>query len=130
MTDTKPKAEYLSPKLMKRYDYYSVPVYCHWCSACKSLHGYAVDAPFPSNGAQWSYNGNAAAPDFKPSMNISWGWPNEPQERCHYFVTNGTISYCGDSTHALSGQTLELPDIPDQQWLYAGITPSMRGSNG
>lgn len=30
--------------------------------------------------------------------------------RCHSFVTNGQIQYLGDSTHALAGQTVEVPD--------------------
>jgi len=33
--------------------------------------------------------------------------------RCHSFVTNGQIQYLDDSTHALAGQTVELPDWVD-----------------
>lgn len=29
---------------------------------------------------------------------------------CHSFITNGRIQFLGDSTHQLSGQTVELPD--------------------
>lgn len=30
--------------------------------------------------------------------------------RCHSFVTSGQIQFLGDCTHALVGQTVELPD--------------------
>jgi hypothetical protein len=30
--------------------------------------------------------------------------------QCHSYVTNGHIQYLSDTTHALSGQTVELPD--------------------
>jgi Family of unknown function (DUF6527) len=32
---------------------------------------------------------------------------------CHSFVTNGQIQFLGDSTHALAGKTVEVPD-----WIY------------
>jgi hypothetical protein len=31
---------------------------------------------------------------------------------CHSFVTDGRIQYLGDCTHAMAGQTVDLPDIP------------------
>jgi hypothetical protein len=30
--------------------------------------------------------------------------------QCHSFVTNGRIEFLGDCTHALAGQTVDLPD--------------------
>jgi hypothetical protein len=33
-------------------------------------------------------------------------------EICHFFVTDGEIEFCGDSTHALSGKNVQLPEIP------------------
>jgi hypothetical protein len=33
-------------------------------------------------------------------------------EICHFFVTDGEIEFCGDSTHALSGKKVQLPEIP------------------
>ena len=35
----------------------------------------------------------------------------DPSEKCHLFVTDGKIIYCGDCTHELSGQTVDLPNI-------------------
>ena len=86
--------------------------YGHYCPACKSMHVYYVDKP-TRKGAKWSFDGNADKPTFAPSMNISWG--RDPVEgRCHYFVTNGEIRYCGDSTHELAGKTVPLPELPIQ----------------
>lgn len=31
---------------------------------------------------------------------------------CHYFIKAGRIEFCGDCTHALKGQTVDLPDFP------------------
>ena len=36
---------------------------------------------------------------------------------CHHFVTEGKIQFCGDCTHALRGQTVELPDFPADRHL-------------
>jgi hypothetical protein len=32
---------------------------------------------------------------------------------CHSFVTDGKIQFLGDCTHALAGQTVELPEQED-----------------
>jgi hypothetical protein len=85
------------------------------------MHGYAVEQPF-RNGARWSFNGDGDRPSFTPSMNIGVGpFPDGRIERCHYFVTDGQIQYCADSTHAMAGQTVELPDIPPDRLLLMGI---------
>ncbi len=101
-------------KILRRVGYYAGPTHAHWCPACAQMHDYAVEQPF-RNGAQWTFNGDGDQPTFSPSMNISWG-PNSRGDvgRCHYFVTCGRIIYCGDSTHALAGKTVDLPDIPEE----------------
>lgn len=92
----------------------------HWCPACKRLHDFAVDGPF-SNGARWSWDGDREVPTFGPSMVIRTG----PMPRtgvvevCHYFLRAGRIQYLADSTHGMSGTTVDLPDIPPEatKWL-------------
>jgi hypothetical protein len=99
--------------------------YAHWCPGCEGFHNINVDVP-RKNGARWSFNGNVAQPSFSPSVNITYG-PTEPEfqgdwaplkfgpdnvARCHYFLTDGHLRFCGDSTHALSGQSVPLPDLP------------------
>lgn len=118
------KAERIGSKIVRCEGFgHLVPTHEHYCPACGHMHGYAVEQPF-RNGARWSFNGNGDCPSFTPSMNIGIGpFPDGHIDRCHYFVTDGRIQYCGDSTHAMAGQTVDLPDIPEQQLLRMGIAP-------
>lgn len=87
--------------------------YAHWCPACNEMHGFAVDEPF-RNGARWTFNGNIEKPTFSPSMNISDGpYPSGRFDRCHYFLRDGMLQFLPDCTHALAGQTLLLPELPE-----------------
>lgn len=89
--------------------------HAHYCPACREMHDYAVEGP-QRNGAQWSFNGDYERPTFTPSMRISWGMgADRPVRQCHYFVTDGQIRYCADSTHALAGLTVNLPDVPAKE---------------
>ena len=96
---------------------YTASGLAHWCPACKEMHAFALDGK-NSSGAQWTWNGNEQAPSFSPSMNIRTGpYPSDDDQPgridvCHYFLTNGHLQYLGDCTHALSGQTVPLPDLP------------------
>lgn len=90
--------------------------WAHWCPACEDMHAYQVGVEGHPN---WSFDGNVDAPSFSPSMLIRWGRKVPGYENgmddggvCHYFLTAGKLSYCGDSTHALAGQTVDLPDLP------------------
>ena len=87
--------------------------FVHHCPACNTLHPYFIEPPF-EGGPKWTYNGNADKPSFFPSMKISFVNPDKSGVNvfcCHYFVTDGKIIYCGDCTHSMKGQTVELPDI-------------------
>jgi hypothetical protein len=103
----------------------------HWCPACKQMHAINLRGPSPI----WSFDGNLGAPTFGPSIHIftpAQGehvdpdgelWPAEPQKTiCHYFIRAGRIEFCGDSAHALAGQTAPLPDLPD--WSRDDYTPA------
>lgn len=102
-----------------------------WCPGCSEMHQVSVDGP----GAVWGWDRNVDAPTFTPSVLITSGhfvsgqnpdgpcWctynkanPNRPAPfkcfRCHSFVTAGRIQFLGDCTHALAGQTVDLPDLP------------------
>lgn len=94
-------------------DYLNQSYFVHWCPACMEMHGFAVEQPQP-NGAQWAFDGNLDQPTFNPSMNISIGpWPDGRMERCHYFLHGGKLMFCEDSTHALAGQIVPLPEVPE-----------------
>lgn len=87
----------------------------HFCPACKIIHQFAIDKPFP-NGAKWKLSGTPEKPTFTPSMNISAGKPPYLPQVCHYVITDGMIEYCIDCTHAFAGTTVVLPHIPEYFW--------------
>jgi hypothetical protein len=111
----------LSPKLVRR-EYpaqdgtVGLILHEHWCPGCNGMHQIAVDTPF-RNGARWTWDGNAAAPTFSPSINITvdYSRTGRPPKCCHYFIRSGRIEFCGDSTHLMAGQTADLPDIPTEE---------------
>lgn len=81
---------------------------------CYSIHCPACDMEHPFSVGRWEYNGNMDRPTFAPSMLIKIPLSGEPSEAvCHSFVRDGRIEYLGDCTHAMAGQTVDLPDIID-----------------
>lgn len=101
--------------------------YMHMCPACDQPHVYNTISTPEHPCLAWEFNRSPEAPTFSPSMLIRYnrpkgytrdnpapvGWKGEREQVvCHYFVTDGKISYCSDSTHALAGQTVDLPDYP------------------
>ena len=93
----------------------------HWCPGCEETH-----AIFDS----WSFNGDVNRPSFSPSVKITgkqtvkkdgeWTgeWVLGPDGKalddcCHYYLTDGKLRYEGDSIHALSGKTVDLPELPE-----------------
>ena len=65
-------------------------------------------------GPTWTFDGNAAAPTFSPSLLIYRGTHPDGEighPRCHLFVRDGRIQFCGDSEHPLAGQTVDMVDV-------------------
>jgi hypothetical protein len=61
--------------------------------------------------ARWTFDGNMEKPTFHPSILCRWTEGKEQVKKvCHFFVRAGKIEFCGDSTHALAGKTVDLPD--------------------
>lgn len=108
-----------------------------WCPGCGYMHRVWVRDRQEGNGALWGWDGNVDRPTFTPSILVrgsemtkkgradyeAWrasGFPSlagrpgfEFRDTvCHSFVTDGQIQFLNDSTHALSGQTVPLPDWP------------------
>lgn len=101
-----------------------------FCPACKCGH------PIRIGPGGWEFNGNEEKPTFKPSVSLKTGHyashhtPGDPcwctydaeaREKgepvsgfacgiCHSFVTDGRIEFLPDCTHALAGQTVDLPE--------------------
>lgn len=98
-------------------------VYAFFCIGCGEKHVYYTQEA--KQNISWQYNGNPDAPTFTPSLLNRWGkhanpeWEEPEGEApehgwsgtCHLFITNGQIIYCGDSTHALAGQTVDMIHI-------------------
>lgn len=112
------------------------------CPGCGESHTVNVaPAADGSPRPIWGFNGNGDRPTFTPSVLVRSGhhvpgwdakfppgadkscWctynvehPNEmdPLECtvCHSFVTDGRIQFLSDCSHALAGQTVDLPDFP------------------
>lgn len=101
------------------------------CPGCNEAHYIRVSG---QGRPMWSYNGNPDAPTFKPSILRRTGhyasgfvpghgcwcgkdsagddWTFECSV-CHSFVTDGKIQFLDDCTHALAGQTVDLPDFKE-----------------
>jgi hypothetical protein len=70
-----------------------------FCPGCKCWHGVRIGG---EGQPRWLWNGSLEAPTFTPGLRIG--------DVCHSLVINGQIQFLRDSTHAHSGQTLEIPD--------------------
>jgi hypothetical protein len=84
-----------------------------WCAGCDHPHW------FPTSGAvsavTWDFNGSRERPTFSPSLKNTWNeGPARVPKCCHLFLTDGRVEYCADSTHALAGKTIDLPDLPEE----------------
>jgi len=100
----------------------------YWCQGCEEPHQITV------NHGRWTWDGNVEAPTFSPSVLVTSGhymsghtgrcWCDHIREhpededgftcgRCHTFIRGGMVEFLGDCTHALAGQTLPLPDLPE-----------------
>lgn len=86
------------------------------CPGCKHYHSIPVTGP-----KAWTFNGDFNRPTFQPSILVRGtdydcdadGRPIASTVRdsvCHSFVTDGRIQFLADSTHALAGQTVDLPE--------------------
>jgi hypothetical protein len=86
------------------------------CPGCDEQHvcsvGTDLDRP------RWAWNGDLDRPTLQPSVFIKTGRavdpnyqpePDDPPEICHSFVVDGRIQFLGDCTHALAGQSVDLP---------------------
>lgn len=57
----------------------------------------------------WAFNGNMERPTLAPSVRVRYG--DRLAYVCHFFVRDGQIAYCSDSTHKLAGKTVEMEEI-------------------
>ncbi len=84
-----------------------------WCPGCDGAHQVYVGA---GAGPRWGYNGDPERPTFTPSILVTYngkdaGIDGAPPAICHSFITDGRIQFLSDCTHALAGQTVDIPDF-------------------
>jgi hypothetical protein len=72
------------------------------CPGCECAHFVRVAGTPPC----WQWNGKLDKPTFSPSILVNYG----DGRICHSFVTDGRIQFLGDSSHALKGKTVEIPE--------------------
>ncbi len=79
------------------------------CPGCDDVH---------QCDKRWSFNGDEEKPTFGPAegppncsvlVTVEYG-DGRPTSRCHSHVTDGRVAFGDDCTHALKGQTVEIPD--------------------
>lgn len=91
---------------------------CPACAASQAVYGDGQVYDLPDQHSvpvqtgdpeDWGFNGDLERPTLTPSVRVRYG--EELDYQCHFFVRNGQIQYCGDSTHALAGKTIEMEDV-------------------
>lgn len=84
------------------------------CPACGETHVVSV-GPKSYWNIRWQFNGDYDKPTINPSVLVTMNMINGKElERCHSFIRDGKIQFLSDCTHHLAGQTVELPDFPDE----------------
>lgn len=106
-----------------------------WCPGCSTAHGaHGVHQVKVVGPGSWGWNGNVDKPTFTPSVLVTYGMFTPPvtpenfeqfkiapweqtkvNHICHSFVTDGRIQFLTDCTHALAGQTVDLPEWPRRE---------------
>lgn len=79
------------------------------CPGCGLTHMLNLDAEFSPS---WTFNGDTDRPTLTPSINAKVsGRDGAIRVRCHSWVTAGRIQFLADSTQALRGQTIYMPEV-------------------
>lgn len=91
----------------------------HWCPGCQERHMIRVNMGEDTPHPKWDWNHDALRPTLTPSVRHFDG----DGTFCHYFIVAGKIQYCGDCRHQLTGQTVDLPDIPGSEIAGEGACP-------
>ena len=80
----------------------------YMCPACVCIHRIPVS---PGKGAWWQWNGDVNLPTFRPSIRVVVEGYKDAYV-CHAYVTGGAVRFLSDCTHAMAGQTVPLPEMP------------------
>lgn len=82
------------------------------CPGCECSHYVNVALKNGTQGPLWEWNGSMERPTIIPSILVHYPAPAPPDRpaTCHSFVREGRIEYCPDSSHALAGKAVDLPE--------------------
>ncbi len=90
------------------------PYGVHWdCPGCAAPHVVPTSGP-----NAWGFNGDMERPTLSPSVlchphpALDEHGKRYETPRCHTFIRDGRIEFLADCTHALAGQTVDLPEVP------------------
>lgn len=81
------------------------------CPGCDEAH-----LPRVGGVGSWTWNGRLDLPTLQPSVLVTShvdkdDWTKKKEGRCHSHVTDGRIQFLTDCTHAMAGQTVDLPEL-------------------
>lgn len=85
---------------------------CWDCPGCGEPHVVPTVGP-----NAWGFNEDLERPTLTPSILVHSrkryrvDGTIEDSPRCHTFIRDGRIEYQSDCTHALAGQTVDLPEM-------------------
>lgn len=77
------------------------------CPGCNISHFINTN---PNYGPIWDFDKDLDNPTVSPSLLVRIPWKDEIKI-CHSFVKEGKIQFLDDCTHALAGQTVDLPEM-------------------
>lgn len=87
----------------------------YWCPGCGREHTINLDLDLKAQGVPtWTLTGPDDTFTLHPSVNyVVRRRPEDPPRHvCHHWVRDGRIEFLGDCTHALKGQTVDVPAWP------------------
>ncbi|WP_375495931.1 DUF6527 family protein [uncultured Nostoc sp.] len=97
-------------KLLPIEDNGQIVGYLFDCPGCGNCHAPYI-RPFKNEvGASWTFNGDLEKPTFQPSILATVERTDGKTMVCHSFVIDGRIQFLSDCTHALAGQTVDVPE--------------------
>lgn len=90
------------------------------CPGCKGEHSIPVLVG-KKEANHWEWNGDLIKPVVSPSVKHTYPesfYKQNPKARrycCHYFIREGVIEYCGDSSHDQSGMKLPMTAFTEHE---------------
>lgn len=80
------------------------PEFMFHCPGCGYDHWFKTTGSEP----KWTWNGDMKKPTVNPSIRV---FGEDVERRCHFFIKDGKIEYCGDCHHHLRSQTVDMERV-------------------